>query len=134
MLFFFLPRFLFNSLIPYLLAGISSSRNLLLPQQPRLLGNPQICLPTLSKKALTLSPSTCTWEYFRARRGPFTPGKNSFVNIKITSTEINSWFVNFFNIQQYLKYLNKTCCKLFTYIWNWLTLTLIVDFCKMINI
>lgn len=66
--------------------GGGSSRNLLLPQQPRLLGNPQICLPTLSKKALTLSPSTYTWEYFRARRGPFTPAEKKGNHMMLAST------------------------------------------------
>jgi len=69
-------------------AGISSSRNLILSQQPKLLGQPQICLPTiLSKKALTLSPSTCSaFDYFRARRGPFTPAEKKGNHMMLAST------------------------------------------------
>merc|ERR1712142_608849 len=69
-------------------AGISSSRSLLLPQQAQLLARPEICLPTLlSKKALTLSPSTCSvFDYFRARRGPFTPAEKKGNHMILAST------------------------------------------------
>lgn len=67
--------------------GISSSRSLLLSQSTKLLCKPQLCLPTtLSKKALTLSPATFTWDYFRARRGPFTPAEKKGNHMMLAST------------------------------------------------